>query len=367
MESDPRQWTEEQIVAFSSEATEEELLGVHRTLLNAGDAQAIAVLQRFLGARHDALYSKGDPSQLAARALIGLGPVGVEALAASLLDDEQRVRYAPSLVELLWEVGRTGKLAQTKAFGLQGFLDLDLPADTQQAASRAVRDIFAQATIDPHAFWLVTMFAQHHGLSADLAQPEKTEPGEAAREFMSLFAEATIKLSLSVLDEFRELINEEHQEEEYQQFLAQNPVLLDPLAAEVVPKQSLGGELATDYAIRRHDDRWILVEIERPQDHPFTQGNDFRTRFVHGFGQVLDFQSWVDSNVAFAQKQMPGIVTPRGMLVIGLRSRLDDSQRQKLTRFADNSQRIEISTFDDLLARGESLYESLHHRPRSRP
>jgi hypothetical protein len=48
---------------------------------------------------------------------------------------------------------------------------------------------------------------------------------------MSLFAEASIKLSRSVLDEFAQLIAGKLPEERYQQFPAAHPVLLDPLAA----------------------------------------------------------------------------------------------------------------------------------------
>jgi hypothetical protein len=45
-----------------------------------------------------------------------------------------------------------------------------------------------------------------------------------------------------------------------------------------------------------------LVEIERPQDKIFTTSDDFASRFTHAFGQVLDFQQWMDRNVAYAQE-----------------------------------------------------------------
>jgi Domain of unknown function (DUF4263) len=181
---------------------------------------------------------------------------------------------------------------------------------------------------------------------------------------MSLFAEASIKLSRSVLEEFAQLIAEDLPEQRYQEFLAEYPVLIDPLAAEVVPKQRLGLEFATDFAIHSHDDVWTLAEIERPQDDLFNAANDFRSRFTHAFGQVLDFQHWVDDNVHYAQKHMPGITAPRGLLVMGLRSRLTEAQQGKLRSFAENSRRIDIRTYDDLLASGNSLYENLRHGTR---
>lgn len=55
----------------------------------------------------------------------------------------------------------------------------------------------------------------------------------------------------------------------------------------------------------RHDGGWTLIEIERPQDKIFTTSDDFTSRFTHAFGQVLDFQQWVDQNVAYAQELLP--------------------------------------------------------------
>ncbi|MEZ4328717.1 MAG: DUF4263 domain-containing protein [Polyangiales bacterium] len=227
--------------------------------------------------------------------------------------------------------------------------------EVRHAAAKVVRDIFAEATVNADAFRLVGQFFHRHTMMSGIPGTNVDQT-----EVMAMFAESSIKLSRSVLEDMARLVASEEVEEVYQRFLTKNPVLLDPLAAEVVPKQRLGSEYATDFAIRRHDDRWILVEVERPHDVIFTKKNDFSHRFTHAFGQVLDFQSWVDSNVAYAEKLMHRIVAPRGLLVMGLRRHLTDYQRDKLRRFADNSHRIEVITYDDLVDRAESLYASLH-------
>jgi hypothetical protein len=167
----------------------------------------------------------------------------------------------------------------------------------------------------------------------------------------------------SVIAEYETILATSEREESYQRFLADHPVFLDPLSDLVVLKQRLGTEFATDYAIRRLDGRWLLVEIEKPQDRIFTQAYDFTAEFTHGFGQVLDFQHWVDDNVAYAQRHMDEITAPRGLLVIGMRSGLDERAQAKLRRFVDNSARIEVVTFDDLLVGVRNLYAMLH-RPR---
>lgn len=183
-----------------------------------------------------------------------------------------------------------------------------------------------------------------------------------AREARLLFAEATIKLTPTLLDRFRELIGQELREEEYQVFLRDNPVLLDPLAVETVPKQRLGVEHVTDFALRRVDGRWTLVEIEKPQDGLFTAANDFTAEFTHAFGQVLDFQQWVEMHGEYARSLMPGIASPTGLLVMGRSDSLNADNSGKLERFVGNSRRIEVITFDDVLAGAELLYRNLYYR-----
>jgi hypothetical protein len=49
-------------------------------------------------------------------------------------------------------------------------------------------------------------------------------------------------------------------------------------------------------------------------------------------------------------------------LVVGVRQALSPRQAKKLKQFSESSHRIEIMTYDDLLARGRQLYASLWHR-----
>jgi len=358
---DPRDWVRDDVIAFAEEADPDEVGTVLRRLLAQPDECSLSVLVMFLGARHGATMLKPIPSQLATRALISLGPPGVAVLTEALLDEASDVHYPSSVLAALWRCGRgEGLVDVMEPRGGAELLDLSVPAGTQEAAARAVRDLFAEALVNPHVFFVVSQFVYQVGMRASFPTAAGGIDVEAA-DLMGLFAEASIKLSRSVLDAFAQLIADELPEERYQQFLAAHPVLMDPLAAEAVSKQRLGLELATDFALRSHDGRWTLVEIERPQDAIFTGKDDFRERFTHAFGQVLDFGSWVDENVAYAQRHMPGIVAPRGMLIMGLRSRLSGRQQTKLRRFADNSQRISVFTYDDLLAHSTSLYENLHH------
>lgn len=354
---DPREWTADEVKVFADGAEPDELETVLRHLLADPDEQAVSVISEFLGANHGNVWLKPAASQMATRALLSLGPRGVDALHARLLDPDARVRYGSSVLAAIWEVGRGHGLVEVMSRDLGKLFELELPDDTQEAADRMVRDIVADALVNEDALFLVSQFFSQRTTKA-FALNDALATG---RDLLCLIGEASIKLSRSVLNEFEALISREDREEEAQVFLAAHPVLLEPLAAEVIPKQRLGLEHATDYAVRSHDGRWLLVEIERPHDEIFTLGNDFRERFTHAFGQALDFQHWVDNNVAYAQRHMPGITAPRGLVVIGRRNGLDNTQQAKLRQFVENSRRIDVVTFDDLLARSRSLYENLWH------
>jgi hypothetical protein len=178
--------------------------------------------------------------------------------------------------------------------------------------------------------------------------------------FFDLIMESSIKLTRKLLKEFKSLVESDEREEVYQQFLEANPVFLDPLAAAVTPKQRLGAEYVTDFVLKRLDNVHIAVEIEKPSDPVFTKAHDFSSEFFHAIGQVVGFQSWCASNVAYAQKLMPGISPPvGGILVIGRRSVLSTTEAEHLLTYSKSQTLIEIFTYDDLLTRATSIYANI--------
>jgi hypothetical protein len=184
-----------------------------------------------------------------------------------------------------------------------------------------------------------------------------------SRGVMRVIRDSSILLTQELIDEFKALIEASKPEAEYQAFLESYPVFLDPLAAEMIPRARLGLEFVTDFVLRRHDHRYVAVEIEKPQDPIFTQRNDFTSEFSHAVGQVIDFQGWVADNVAYAQRRFPLIENPAGILIMGCRGSLNEQKRAKLRRWCANSRSIEVLTFDDLAVRAETLLRSLRRIP----
>jgi hypothetical protein len=293
----------------------------------------------------DVLGLIGVP-QLAAIAAVSHGHPGLSLLADVARTGEGRLLRRIA-IEALWATSE-GQPAPFYAPGT-----ITQPAvgeDLQLGASDMLNDLIIESSQQPD------LFAACLNLAADF----EASNGFAAR-FMRVSADATIRLTRSLLDEFAKLIDSEGAESNYQRYLQQNPVLLDPLAADVYPTAPLGLEFKTDFVIRRHDGRYIVVEIEKPQDPLFTAQHDFAAPMTHAVGQVMDFQQWVADNIAYAQTHLPGIVEPAGLLVMGRRAGLQPRATRKLARWQINSRHIELVTYDELLARGQTLLRSLRH------
>lgn len=156
---DPRDWTADDVRAFADRAEPDQLERVLRDLLVDPDDQAVGVITDFLGANHGNVWLKPVASQMATRALLSLGPRGVDALRARLLDPNARVRYGASALAAIWEVGRGRGLIEVMSRDLGTLFDLELPDGTQEAAARTVRDIVAEARINEDALFLVSQFS----------------------------------------------------------------------------------------------------------------------------------------------------------------------------------------------------------------
>jgi hypothetical protein len=309
---------------------------------------------------------------LASLALLQKSSRGVQALKDKVLGSESDSDGSAigHVLEVLWYAAH-GHLAPTNKPPLRDIalvppLNRTLSEETIQAARKAFFEIVEEGQINESLFQRLFIFQFQAMLSAaafnnEASEEDKRRELDTMRSLVfELFAEPAIKITRRLFEEFKELIRGEHTEETYQQFLSKHPVFVDPLASNVIPKQRLGVEHITDFVVRRLDNEYVVVEIEKPQDAIFTSANDFTAKFTHAYGQVIDFQEWVDANGAYARTLMPEISSPRGMLIMGLRENLTPAQIAKLKRFNFNSRAVEVLTFDDLATKANSLYENIH-------
>ena len=317
----------------------------------AGD---IDTLRGLLLSRAGRTYEKHDIPRITAAAMLELGVPGVEEL-VRLVREAPGAIYPLAILETLWRAG-SGAPVPRSTLGFN-YRSTTVTAAVQQASLVAVDDLIMEAQTDGDLFRLVLHLAGSDDVISGTEDPEHPSPFSA--HMMDAIRDTSIILTERTITEFEHMIAARLEEFEYQQFLEANPVFLDPLAAEVFNRHRLGAELVTDFVIRRHDWRYVVVEIEKPQSRVMTTRGDFAADFTHAIGQVLDFQGWVSSHVEYARTRMPLIETPSGMLVIGLRADLDESRQAKLRRWCANSRNIEVVTYDDLTSRARTLLSSL--------
>jgi hypothetical protein len=323
------------------------------------DRESLIDLENFLLTPDKSTMGTSSTSRYVCAACLQRGVNGVELLKKMLLITPSPT-YQKNILASLWfgSLGRT--LRPIERYPDEDYLDLfkELPIGTIQAAKAAFKDILIESLSDLEVFQIIS-----HVLS--FSTPEFYDEPNTLKEFhkeiITTYSESAIRLTKGMIEEFQTLVNDSSlSEETYQTFLSKNPVFIDPLANAVISKQKLGIEHVTDFVLKLHDNSYVLVEIEKPRDRIFTQANDFTADFIHAYGQVLDFQQWVDQSNGYANKHMPSISAPKGLLIIGMRNQLSEENLTKLHRFCVNSKHIDILTFDDLLTRAENLYKNIH-------
>ena len=178
---------------------------------------------------------------------------------------------------------------------------------------------------------------------------------------LEIVVQGTLNISDTLCYQLEVLIGSNFPERKYQEFFEKCPAFIDPLASSIVERQHMGEMWRSDFVIRRLDDQYIFVEIEKPQDSPFTSYPHPSAALSHALGQVLNWFIWVEDNIAYAQSHgFPGIHSPRGVVVIGRNSDLTPNQLRLLKTLNDNLHpRIHIQTYDDVLVNARNIIRNL--------
>lgn len=325
------------------------------SLINNIDHVNLNKLAKFLTEREEDTYSKHILPHYAARVMLFWGEAGVKEL-AHLIKLTPSPAYSGAILESLYYTSQ-------KSFNTLRINELEtslapLPLITDEMASLCheyIIDIVNESLEERELFDRIISFIYMQNVQSNL----KAE--EPFSDFVfNIFRETSIKLSRRVIMDFENIIMKDLYEEEYQIYLKKHPAIIDPLAKEIIAKKKLGSDYITDFIIRKYDDEYILVEIEKPTTPIFTKSNDFTSQFTHALGQVLDFQEWIEANISYSQKQLPGIVSPKGLLILGLKKNLNEKQINKLKRFnINNKGRLKVITFDELVESSWRLYENM--------
>ena len=173
--------------------------------------------------------------------------------------------------------------------------------------------------------------------------------------------ELTREAASRLTGEFSRLIDSAEAEGELQQFLTDHPELVYPDFIECFPKFRLGDDLVTDFIFvvqslqgRAH----VLVEIEKTGKLIFTRQGHFSSQFTQANDQLLQWETWIQENYAYALSKLPGLFSPTFHLIMGRSAELTGDRRKRLKTAFASSNRL-FSTYDELLERFKQVVRRL--------
>ena len=169
----------------------------------------------------------------------------------------------------------------------------------------------------------------------------------------------------NLLTPYKHCITGAKNEEDVQQFLKENPFILNPWGI-IHPKYKLGKEYVCDFLIEdvlAPDFKYIFVEIEPAATELFHKGEkretEFRAKVHHALNQLSNWETWIRENIAYLRQDFQEFGQTSFILVIGRDANLSQAQRKVLM---DENARVRnrtILTYDDLANRLEGMINSL--------
>jgi len=327
------------------------------SLVGNPTAENIEALKEFLLVKDPSLVGKHSVPKYVSRLFILLGKEGFR-----ILEDLVKVApgsiYPTSILSTIYAASQ-GKLLDIPMMDNNADFVLrpEITSEVSRFAQESLTNIVTESLGDADRFLTLVQFVYQETTRAALIDRQIN------RSIFDIVTKSSLRINEKLLRDFEQLINVERNEEAYHEFLQNNPCLIDPLASKIFNKAKLGIEHVTDFVVKRLDNEYILVEIEKPHSKIFSARDDFSSEFVHAMGQVLDFQEWVENNVAYAQRQLPSISSPQGLIVIGMKRKLSEKQMNKLGRFNINNRgRLRVVTFDEILEQGQTYYENIYFK-----
>jgi Shedu protein SduA, C-terminal len=186
----------------------------------------------------------------------------------------------------------------------------------------------------------------------------------AAKELFAALSARWLAVSKPVTERYEALLVEQPDNEAaFQRFLTDHPQLLDPMAVQVWPQPDLFGYRFPDFMVRRADNSYIVIEIERPSRPLVTAGGQLSADVTHAEQQATDYRSYLMQRPADARVHFPNFEDPDCLVVTGLERALDARQTTVLREANRNRHRLRIVGFDWLANRARTVAENMtrHH------
>jgi hypothetical protein len=165
----------------------------------------------------------------------------------------------------------------------------------------------------------------------------------------------------NLIHKFENLLLTATREQEVQEFLQNNPILLGQYAY-VIPKKSLGDELEVDLILINETlqgKNYTLIELEKPDMQIFTRDGNFHHDFNHAYRQIIDWDTWLEANKDYLQRELEGFETPNFIIIGGRADTMGDDETRRIRSWNRRQKDVKFLMYDDVLKRASELLESL--------
>jgi hypothetical protein len=174
---------------------------------------------------------------------------------------------------------------------------------------------------------------------------------EEEMSFTRLYEKHTLEL---ICNQFAAALVPDPKEETVQQFIENNPILLQQFAPQkVYHKPPLLTKYTADFAVLNNKGELILIEIEKPNKRLLKKDGGISAEFQHAIDQVRDWLHLVEEHRAAALEciglKPEEVVSIRGVVIMGRDGSCSPSHLRKL-KWTDFGQRITFYTYNDLIS-----------------
>ena len=267
----------------------------------------------------------------------------------------KRVCHRSAAITLFASISETSQVLESISLPVdQGLLRIvnnnlksnDLSKFSQEILGRMIRKIPIDEVLNP--------------ISQSFIQIYMNDNHQLSRAIVGALSSRWLEFGPVVLDKYEQLLRAEAvTEAAFQKFFETYPQFLDPYAIEVWAKPDFHGLLEPDFLIRRTDNTYLIVEIEKPSKMLVTKSNQLASVATQAEQQALDYRAFLDERAAQARVHFRNYSSADCLTVIGLEGKLNDSQSKALRLVNENRGKSKIVGFDTLLKRSESIVQNV--------
>jgi hypothetical protein len=182
----------------------------------------------------------------------------------------------------------------------------------------------------------------------------------ASREVFTALAARWLAISRPLIEKLDALISQHPNDESiFQEFLAEHPQFLDPMVVDVWPQPDLHGARSPDFVLRRSDNSYLIIEIEKPAKPLVTKGGQLTADVTQAEKQVIEYKSFLMRRYEASQKYFPGFDDPDCLIIIGRQEHLSEKQNRALEDANKHRSHLKIVGFDWLTARARVIVQNI--------